>query len=115
MCPPDFYDTHFMLNPWMGWTEAVDHKFAARQWEELESGGGECGSYGGGCSSSSGGSRDGIHKGCAALDVPGVGLVACRRGAGGLIEPPIYRTWLAVVRPRRGHSAEELGWTVATS
>lgn len=35
LSPPDYYDTHFMFNPWLDYQEAVDRGAARRQWESL--------------------------------------------------------------------------------
>ena len=35
MSPPDYFDAHFMFNPWMKYSEAVDRKLAEHQWRAL--------------------------------------------------------------------------------
>ena len=35
VCPPDYYDAHFLFNPWMAYTEQVDRAKAREQWERL--------------------------------------------------------------------------------
>ncbi|HEY5599046.1 MAG TPA: hypothetical protein VIK48_00030, partial [Candidatus Manganitrophaceae bacterium] len=45
MCPPDFYDTHFLFNPWLSYSEEVDRVKARKQWtvlkETIEEAGGD--------------------------------------------------------------------------
>lgn len=36
MCRPDFYDTHFLFNPWMDFREKVNKKKAISQWQKLK-------------------------------------------------------------------------------
>lgn len=36
MCPPYFYNTHFLFNPWMSYKEDVDSQKALTQWENLK-------------------------------------------------------------------------------
>jgi N-dimethylarginine dimethylaminohydrolase len=35
MCPPDYYDVHFLFNPHMAYTERVDRRRARTQWRRL--------------------------------------------------------------------------------
>lgn len=35
MSPPDFYNAHFMFNPWLDYRQEVDRGLASRQWESL--------------------------------------------------------------------------------
>jgi N-dimethylarginine dimethylaminohydrolase len=35
MCPPDWYDVHFLFNPHMPYTERVDRRRAKAQWQRL--------------------------------------------------------------------------------
>jgi N-dimethylarginine dimethylaminohydrolase len=37
VCPPDYFDSSFMFNPWMEYTESVDLDLAKSQWETLVS------------------------------------------------------------------------------
>jgi arginine dihydrolase len=94
MCPPDYFDTHFMLNPWMGWDEVVNPTLARAQWETL---------------------RSALEAAGATLEIldpdplaagliftrdallcyrPGAALVLRNDGARGELEPAIYRRWL---------------------
>lgn len=36
MCQPDYYDTHFLFNPWMDYREQVNKKRARVQWQNLK-------------------------------------------------------------------------------
>lgn len=36
MCPPHFYSTHFLFNPWMDYREEVDKNLAISQWNSLK-------------------------------------------------------------------------------
>jgi N-dimethylarginine dimethylaminohydrolase len=35
LCPPDFYEVRYEINPWMSVAQAPDHDVAMRQWEGL--------------------------------------------------------------------------------
>src|SRR5215216_1574993 len=37
VCPPRFFDTHFLFNPWMNYRERVNRHRAWRQWRDLVS------------------------------------------------------------------------------
>jgi N-dimethylarginine dimethylaminohydrolase len=35
LCPPDFYEVRYEINPWMSVTQAPDHEMAVAQWKGL--------------------------------------------------------------------------------
>ncbi len=35
LCPPDFYEVRYEINPWMSVAQAPDHDLAVKQWEGL--------------------------------------------------------------------------------
>lgn len=37
MCPPQFFDIDYEINPWMHTSNPVDHELALKQWENLKS------------------------------------------------------------------------------
>jgi N-dimethylarginine dimethylaminohydrolase len=94
MCPPDYFDTHFMLNPWMGWDEVVNPALATAQWETLSS-----------ALRSAGAEIEILDPDPQAAGLvftrdallgyrPGAALVLRNDGARGELEPAIYRRWL---------------------
>jgi N-dimethylarginine dimethylaminohydrolase len=94
MCPPDYFDTHFMLNPWMGWDEVVNPALARAQWETLSS-----------ALRSAGAEIEILDPDPSAAGLvftrdallsyrPGAALVLRNDGARGELEPVIYRRWL---------------------
>ena len=43
MCPPDFFEVEYIINPWMdGHSGALDRALAGAQWEQLRAALGEC-------------------------------------------------------------------------
>lgn len=36
MCPPDYYETTFLFNPWLPWWQEVDKEKAKKQWQNLK-------------------------------------------------------------------------------
>jgi len=35
MCPPDYFNVEYQINPWMNLNESIDHAKARKQWETL--------------------------------------------------------------------------------
>lgn len=36
LCPPDYFDAHFLFNPWLSYTDTVDKEEAYTQWRALK-------------------------------------------------------------------------------
>lgn len=94
MCPPDYYDTHFLFNPHMAYSERVDRRRAKAQWRRLvqvlEEAGAELHFLE--PSPASGAlvfTADG-----AFCYRPGDALILENDGVRGDVEPPIFKEWL---------------------
>ncbi len=104
MCPPDHFDSHFLFNPAMAYTERVDRRLAKRQWRRLmrvlEEAGAELEEMDPRARASSQPfTADGAF--CYA---PGLALVLRNDGARGVHEPELFARWLAA----RGYQVEQL-------
>lgn len=102
MCPPEFFDTHHLFNPWMDWREAVDRGRARVEWEALRQ-----------AISAAGGevvvmeprpdagamvfTRD-----AALVYAPGRVIILRNDGPRGVVEPPFFSEWFA----RSGYALE---------
>ena len=104
VCAPDYFDAHFLFNPFMRHTDVVDRRRAKRQWGTfvcvLESAGAEL-------------EIMAAEPVTAALPftadgaffyAPGRAVVLRNDGGRGELEPPVFAAWLA----RHGYSTEPL-------
>ncbi len=95
MCPPQYFDTHHLFNPWMEWREAVDHDRCWEEWQALRQ-----------AIIQAGGEVELIEpkeeagamvftRDAALVYAPGRVMVLQNEGPRGIVEPPVFSRWFA--------------------
>lgn len=91
---PDRFDAHHLLNPWMRWHEAIDHRRALRQWDGLIA---AIGQAGGKVVVMPPAGRSGaltFTRDVAAITEDGSVIVLRNLGQRGNLEPRVVGSWL---------------------
>lgn len=94
MCEPGGYSVHHIMNPWMDWTEAVDVRRAAHQWETLAN---AIEMTGGQVEAIPNSSRSGamtFTRDTAVVTAPGRAILLRNAGRRGDLEPEHIGEWL---------------------
>jgi N-dimethylarginine dimethylaminohydrolase len=94
VCPPTYFEAHFLFNPFMAWHQRVDRRRACAQWQRLvrvlEQAGAELEvAEPDAVSGQLPFTADG-----AFVYAPGRAFVLRNDGARGELEPPVFRRWL---------------------
>lgn len=102
MCPPDFFDTHHLFNPWMSWREAVDRGRARAEWEALRQAIGEAGGEVLLIEPRPEAGAMVFTRDAALVYALGRVILLRNEGPRGAVEPPLFSDWFA----RRGYALE---------
>ena len=93
LCPPDYFDAHFLFNPWMNHREHVDIRKARSQWRQLvrvmEEAGAQLDFM-----EPTGGSGALVYTADVALVIDHDRVLVLRNdGPRGMLEPPLVGSW----------------------
>jgi N-dimethylarginine dimethylaminohydrolase len=92
--PPDFYDAHFLFNPFMSWTDRVDRRRARSQWRRLVAVLEQAGARVEVAAADDASAELPFTADGAFVFAPGRALVLRNDGPRGELEPPVFKRWL---------------------
>jgi N-dimethylarginine dimethylaminohydrolase len=92
LCPPKYFDTHFLFNPWMTYRERVNRHRALRQWRDLCSALEQAGAAIELIEPSPESSAM-VYTADAGLVLDGTAILFENDGPRGDLEPPLFRAW----------------------